>query len=78
MRRMTPYEAIISKRDLRVYTDQPIPDEVMHRILQAGRMAGSAKNLEANRLIVTTDQGCSRSHCGGRRLLVVDRHMPRR
>jgi len=33
---MTPYEAIISKRDLRVYTDQPIPDDVMHRILQAG------------------------------------------
>jgi len=54
--RMTPYEAIISKRDLRVYTDQPIADDVMHRILQAGRMAGSAKNLEVNRLILVTDQ----------------------
>ena len=53
---MTPYEAIVSKRDLRVYTDQPIADDVMHRILQAGRMAGSAKNLEVNRLIVVTDQ----------------------
>jgi nitroreductase len=53
---MTPYEAIISKRDLRVYTDQPIPDDVMGRILQAGRMAGSAKNFESNRLIVVTDQ----------------------
>ncbi len=53
---MTPYEAIISKRDLRVYTEQPIADDVMHRILQAGRMAGSAKNLEVNRLIVVTDQ----------------------
>jgi len=53
---MTPYEAIISKRDLRVYTDQPIADDVMHRILQAGRMAGSAKNLEVNRLILVTDQ----------------------
>jgi nitroreductase len=53
---MTPYEAIISKRDLRVYTDQPIGDDVIHRILQAGRMAGSAKNLESNRLIVVTDQ----------------------
>lgn len=53
---MTPYEAIISKRDLRVYTDQPIADPVMHRILQAGRMAGSAKNLEVNRLILVTDQ----------------------
>ena len=53
---MTPYEAIITKRDLRMYTDQPIPDAVMTRILQAGRMAGSAKNLESNRLIVVTDQ----------------------
>lgn len=53
---MTPYDAIISKRDLRVYTDQPIPDEVMHRVLQAGRMAGSAKNLEVNRLVLVTDQ----------------------
>ena len=53
---MTPYEAIISKRDLRAYTDQTIPDDVMHRILQAGRMSGSAKNLEQNRLIVVTDQ----------------------
>jgi len=53
---LTPYDAIISKRDLRVYTDDPIADDVMHRILQAGRMAGSAKNLEVNRLIVVTDQ----------------------
>lgn len=53
---MTPYEAIISKRDLRMYTDRAIPDDVMARILQAGRMAGSAKNLESNRLIVVTDQ----------------------
>ena len=54
---MTPYESIVTKRDLRMYTDAPIPDAVMHRILQAGRMAGSAKNMEANRLIVVTDQG---------------------
>lgn len=53
---MTPYEAIVSKRDLRMYTADPIADEVMDRILQAGRMAGSAKNIEANRLIVVTDQ----------------------
>ena len=53
---MTPYEAIVSKRDLRMYTAEPIADESMARILQAGRMAGSAKNVEANRLIVITDQ----------------------
>lgn len=53
---MTPYEAIITKRDLRVYTDAVIPPDVMSRLLQAGRMAGSAKNHESNRLIVVTDQ----------------------
>jgi len=53
---MTPYEAIVTKRDLRMYTAEPIADDVMDRILQAGRMAGSAKNIEANRLIVVTDQ----------------------
>lgn len=53
---MTPYENIISKRDLRMYTDEAIADDVMQHILQAGRMAGSAKNIEANRLILVTDQ----------------------
>ncbi|NND76428.1 MAG: hypothetical protein HKN44_15630 [Ilumatobacter sp.] len=53
---MTPYEAIIGKRDLRVYTTRAIPDDVLGRVLQAGRMAGSAKNVEVNRLIVVTDQ----------------------
>ena len=52
---MTPYEAIISKRDTRAYTDDPISDEVLGRVLQAARMAGSAKNQEANRLIVVRD-----------------------
>lgn len=52
---MDPYQAIISKRDLRHYTDAPIEPDVLGRILQAGRMAGSAKNEEVNRLIVFQD-----------------------
>ncbi len=53
---MDPYTAIISKRDLRHYTDEAIPDDVLARVLQAARMAGSAKNEEPNRLIVFRDQ----------------------
>ncbi len=53
---MDTYEAVISKRDIRHYTEAPIPDDVLNRILQAGRMAGSAKNNESNRLIVFRDQ----------------------
>lgn len=53
---MDPYQAIITKRDLRHYTEQPIDDDVLGRVLQAGRMAGSAKNQEVNRLVVLKDQ----------------------
>lgn len=49
---MTPYEAILSKRDTRAWEDRPIRDDVLHRILQAGRMAGSAKGLEPVRFVV--------------------------
>ena len=54
---MDTYQAIISKRDIRHYTDKPIDDEVLQRVLQAGRMAGTAKNEENNRFILVDDQG---------------------
>jgi nitroreductase len=50
------YKSIISKRDTREYTDDPISDEIMHRILTAGRMAGSAKNEQPVRYIVVREQ----------------------
>ena len=53
---MTPYEAILSKRDTRVFDGRPIPDDVLRRILQAGRMAGSAKALEPARFVIVRDQ----------------------
>jgi nitroreductase len=53
---MSPYQAIVTKRDTRSYNSRPIPDDVLHRILQAGRMAGSAKALEPARFIVIRDQ----------------------
>jgi hypothetical protein len=38
--------AIASKRDTRRYADEVIPEEVVERILNAGRMAGSARNRQ--------------------------------
>lgn len=63
---MTVYETIISKRDTRAFAPRPIPDDVLHRILQAGRMAGSAKALEPARFIVIrdSDQKQALSVCG--------------
>ncbi|MGB2953956.1 MAG: nitroreductase family protein [Gaiellaceae bacterium] len=43
---MDTYLAVSSKRDWRRYADRPIPDEVVERILDAGRLAGSAVNRQ--------------------------------
>jgi nitroreductase len=49
---MDTFLAIVSKRDTRSYSDRPIPDEVVRRILEAGRLAGSARNRQPWRLVV--------------------------
>jgi nitroreductase len=53
---MDTYRAIVTKRDTRAYLDKPIPDEVVGRILNAGRMAGSSKNSQPCRFIVMRDR----------------------
>jgi len=52
---MDAYTCIRSKRDTRVYQDRPIPEQSLQHILQAGRMAGSAKNLQPCRFVVLQD-----------------------
>lgn len=49
---MDLYRGTISKRDRRAFLPQPIPQESLRRILQAGRMTPSSKNAEPNRFIV--------------------------
>jgi nitroreductase len=49
---MDTYTCIRTKRDTRIYQDKPIPEQSLQRILQAGRMAGSAKNLQPCRFVV--------------------------
>jgi nitroreductase len=46
------YLAVASKRDWRSYSDAPIPEEVITRILDAGRLAGSAVNRQPWRFLV--------------------------
>lgn len=52
---MDAYEAVVGKRDTRSYTSAPVGDDDLRRILQAGRMAGSAKNAQLTRIVVVTD-----------------------
>jgi nitroreductase len=53
---MDVYQAIVTKRDTREFEDEPVAEDDLHRILQAARMAGSAKNQQLNRLVVVTDK----------------------
>ena len=53
---MDTYLAIASKRDVRAYAETPIPDDVVHRILDAGRLAGSSRNRQERELVVVSDK----------------------
>jgi len=48
--------AIRTKRDTRDYTDRPVAADVLDRVIDAARMAGSAKNVQPVRAIVVTDR----------------------
>ena len=43
---MDTWLVVASKRDWRSYADRPVPEDVQHRILDAGRVAGSAVNKQ--------------------------------
>ncbi len=53
---MDAYLNIVSKRDVRRYMEDPIPDEVLTRILQAGRSTGSARNRQQWEMVVVRNQ----------------------
>ena len=52
---MDTYLAIVSKRDNRRYYERRIPDDVVGRILDAGRVTGSASNKQPWRFLVVED-----------------------
>lgn len=50
------YDVIRTKRDTRSFAQTPIPGDLLQRVLQAGRMAGSAKHAQPVRFIVLRDR----------------------
>jgi nitroreductase len=38
--------AIVSRREVRKYAERPVPEEVVRRILEAGRLSGSSTNKQ--------------------------------
>ena len=53
---MDVFTAIASKRDERRYADRPIPDDVVTRILDAGRLSGSSMNKQDWQFVVVSDK----------------------
>ena len=53
---MDAYLAVVAKREVREYTDRPVPEDVLTQILQAGRASGSAKNSQPWRFVVLKDR----------------------
>jgi len=53
---MDAYLAIVSKRDERSFDPRPVADDALERILEAGRMAGSAHNGQPVRFLVVEDR----------------------
>jgi len=54
---MDIYDAIRTRRSVRAYRSDPIPQAVLTRVLDAARVAPSAGNVQPTRLILVTDPG---------------------
>lgn len=77
---MDVWDAIRSKRAVRQFKDEPLPDEAVHRILDAGRRSQSSKNTQPWHFIAVRDrdrlqqlskQGDYMAHVAGSALCVV-------
>lgn len=54
---MDTWLAVASRREVREYADRDLPEDVVQRILDAGRLAGSAQNRQPWRFLVVDDAG---------------------
>ncbi|MEM4649561.1 MAG: nitroreductase family protein [Candidatus Bathyarchaeia archaeon] len=53
---MSIFELFKNRRSIREYSNKKVPDEVLQRILEAGRWAPSAHNAQPWRFIILKDQ----------------------
>ena len=50
------WDAMRSRRNVRQFTEQPVPDEALDRVLEAGRRAPSAGNWQPWDFVLVTDR----------------------
>lgn len=63
---MEVLDAIKSRRSVRSYSDRAVPEEVLTRILEAGRIAPSANNRQPWHFVVVQDPERRKALAGGR------------
>lgn len=49
------YETIRHRRSVRSYAERPVDDEVLRRVIEAARLAPTARNRQEWKLVVVTD-----------------------
>ena len=78
--KMDVIEAIKKRRSVRAYQNKPVPEEKLKRILEAARLAPSARNSQSHKFIVVKDQqlrknlakkATSESFIGGAPVIIV-------
>jgi nitroreductase len=58
---MDIYEAIRKRCSVRTYRDEPVEEDKLRRILEAGRLSPSARNRQERRFIVVRDPACRKA-----------------
>jgi len=53
---MSLVDKIVSRRSVRRYSGKKVPEKVLNRILEAGRQAPSASNVQPWHFIILTDE----------------------
>jgi nitroreductase len=57
---MDVFEAIAARKSVRAFLDRPVAEETLARILEAARLAPSARNGQEWRFVVVTDEAMRR------------------
>jgi nitroreductase len=60
------FDVIKSKRAVRQFKDEALSSEIINQILEAGRLSGSAKNMQPWHFVAVQDRAklAALSHCG--------------
>lgn len=57
---MDVLEAIYQRRSVRTFTDEPVPDELLWQVIEAGTWAASAGNMQAWEFVIAKDPDARR------------------